>query len=112
MALNLPIIEVVEQAPVYIVDSIRRQLLGGRVYEVTHIGNQRMGWMLSAESVRIRIGQKQAIFKMIDPITGYEEQIGIFRAPDGNVYPRSHNGVRFTDAILALGDCHNCKLID
>lgn len=100
------------EEPVFIIDSADRALAGGRVYEITHIGNTKLGWMLSAESVRIRIAQKKGSFKMVDPITGYEEAISMFRTPDGRIYPRSHNRVRFTDALLGLQECNGCRLID
>lgn len=100
------------ETPLFYIDSANRRLLGGKNYEITHIGNRTLGWMLSAESVRIRITQDVSRFRMIDPASGLEEDVILFKDQSGMLVPRTHNGIRFTDSLHSLRDCDNCNLID
>ncbi len=100
------------EIPTFYIDSANRKLVEGKTFEITHVGNRSLGWMLTINSVKIRMAQNQATFKIVDPMSGLEEDVALFNGPDGNLVPRAHNGRRFTDALLSLGDCKNCKLID
>lgn len=100
------------ELPVFFIDCVNRKLVGGKVYEITHLGNKNLGWMLTTDSVKTRIAEQHAMFRLHDPATGLEEDINLFNDPTHGPIPRSHNGRRFTDALHGLGDCRDLKLID
>ena len=96
----------------YTIDSvtIKDKMRGAEA--IQFLGNQKYGWMLSAESVMNRIQKGYGEFFVTDMMMGKKIPIKIVKSKNGVNILSAFDNNRPWDTLLGLPDCQQLNLID
>jgi hypothetical protein len=96
----------------YQVTCINKPDRNNRHEHITHIGNAAANWKLTREDAIRRIDAKEAAFYTVDFAANRKVYIGVVREQGKAPYLRTHADGKWTDNLLALGECGpNCKVL-